>query len=317
MDIAKIADIIKNNDNFAIAIHVNPDGDCLGSSSALVSALRNMGKTARIVLDGTVPERLEFVTHPDYFGNPDDSYDVCIAVDVASDYMMGDIYKRVFEKSNITCCIDHHGTNGGYADYNHVDADASAAGEIVYEFIRDYLGCDITAEIASMLYTAIASDTGGFRYSNTTPRTHIIASELICRGVDSAEITRKLFEEKTISQLRLRADAINGMQFYADSKICVVTVDRAMLSKYNMTFEQADDLASLPGSVRGVEVGVYVKVRSDNEVKMSLRSKRYVDVSRIAATFGGGGHLHAAGVTMHMNVKEAEERIISEIVKAM
>ncbi len=316
-DIAKIADVIKNNNSFAIAVHVNPDSDCLGSSSALLLALRAMNKEAKILLDGNYPKRISHILGDDFLGNPDDSYDVCIAVDVASTYMMGNVYEKTFKKSSVTCLIDHHGTNEGYADYNWVDANAAAAAELVYVLIKDYLDTKITASIAERIYTAIASDTGSFQYSNTTSNTHIIASELLKYDFDAAAVMRNLFEKKTIEQLQLKSEVISTLEFYFDGKVCFATVDNDLLKKYSMSFENADDLASLPRSIEGVEIGVYVKVRGENEVKFSLRSNEYADVSKIAQNLGGGGHVRAAGVTVNASKDEALKMVLDEIKKVM
>ncbi|MBO5007767.1 MAG: bifunctional oligoribonuclease/PAP phosphatase NrnA [Clostridia bacterium] len=317
MDMLKIADAVKQNSSIAIIIHVNPDSDCLGSASALITALRCMGKKAHIFVDSPIPGRLSFLADEDYFASGADDYDVCIAVDVAAEYMMGSMKEKVFDKSPVRCCIDHHGTNKGYAQYNCIDPSAAAAGEIMYVFIRDYLKVEITADIALRLYAAIASDTGSFQYSNTTARTHIIASELMAKGIDAPFVMRTLFERKRIEQLKLRAEVIENLKFYNDGKICVAVVDNDMLSRYKMAFEEADDIAGLPRSIIGVEVGVYIKVKGPREIKASLRSNEYVDVSSVAASLGGGGHIRAAGVTINASQDEAEKMIIDALEKVM
>ena len=317
MSASEIVRVINQNQSFAVAVHINPDGDCLGSAAALVSAIRGMGKCADIFLDGTIPDRLSFVWKEDFFGNINKHYDVCIAVDVAADYMMGSIKETVFDKTACNCCIDHHGTNNGYAMYNCINADASAAGEVVFDLIKNQLGISITDDIARYLYIAIASDTGGFRYSNTTSETHEIASKLMKYNIDAPIVMRMLFEQKSINQLRIRNDVVADMRFYEGNKICIASVDKNLLDKYNMSFEQTDDLAQLPRSIRGVEVGVYLKIKSDNEVKASLRSNDYADVSAVAAALGGGGHKRAAGVTINASAEEAEKLILNEIKKVM
>lgn len=317
MDMLKIAEAVKQNSSIAIIIHVNPDSDCLGSASALITALRCMGKKAHIFVDSPIPGRLSFLADEDYFASGADDYDVCIAVDVAAEYMMGSMKEKVFDKSPVRCCIDHHGTNKGYAQYNCIDPSAAAAGEIMYVFIRDYLKVEITADIALRLYAAIASDTGSFQYSNTTARTHIIASELMAKGIDAPFVMRTLFERKRIEQLKLRAEVIENLKFYNDGKICVAVVDNDMLSRYKMAFEEADDIAGLPRSIIGVEVGVYIKVKAPREIKASLRSNEYVDVSSVAASLGGGGHIRAAGVTINASQDEAEKMIIDALEKVM
>lgn len=315
--IAEIAEIIRKSDNFAVAVHVNPDGDCLGSASALLLAIRSMGKRAHIVLDGNVPERFKFLIGDDFIGSCDESYDVCIAVDVAAMYMMGGVKKSVFDRTEVTCCLDHHGTNSGYADYNYIAASASAAGEVVYEIISAHLGCGLSDEIAARIYAAIASDTGSFKYSNTTPRTHAIAAELLKFNIDAPKIMRNIFERVTLAQLRLKGELVSGLRFYMNNRVCVGVLDGAMLERNGLTFDQTDDLASLPRSLEGVEVGVLMKEKSSGEVKVSLRSNDYVDVAKIAESLGGGGHVRAAGVTLKTSLPEAERIVIKELEKVM
>lgn len=314
---SKFIDIINKNESFAIVIHVNPDGDCLGSSAALACALRSIGKTVDIFLDGEIPQRLEFVWLENFFGKTEKKYDVCIAVDVAAGYMMGNVKESVFDNAAYTCCVDHHGTNSGYAMCNIINAEASAAGEVVYGLLKQRLNIELNDDIARYLYIAIASDTGGFRYSNTTSETHKIASELMRYDIKAPLIMRRLFELKSIEQLRLKNDVVSNLRFYNDNKICVVSVDGEMLAKYQLTFEQADDLAQLPRCINGVEVGVYLKIKGEKDVKVSLRSNDCVDVSAVAAALGGGGHKRAAGVTLKLDALEAEKSIVSEILKVM
>ena len=307
MEITQIANVIKENETIALAVHKNPDSDCIGSASALLLALRSLGKKVHIFVDGNLPARISFLTEEDYFLAEPMEFDVCIAVDVASLPLMGCVKEQVYDKAKIKCCIDHHETNHGYADYNYVDGKAAAAGELMYFFIKDYLGVEVTSEIALRLYAAIASDTGSFQYSNTTVQTHVIASELMKVGIDAPMVMRTLFERKTREQLQLRAEVTNNLRFYADGKICVALVDEKILSKYSMAFEEADDLAGLPRSIIGVEVGAYIKVKAEKECKISLRSNEYVDVASLAKTFGGGGHLRAAGCTLqNTSVKKAK-----------
>ena len=317
MDFEKIANAIKENENIAVVIHINPDSDCLGSGSGLVLALKQMGKKAHLFVDGSIPKRLCFYADESFFGQTEDAYDVCIAVDVAATYMMGAMKEKVYDKARIKCCIDHHETNAGYADFNCVDAEASAAGEVIYTFLKDYLKADITDEIAKRLYAAIAADTGSFQYSNTTAKTHLVASELLKKDIDAPNLMRVLFERKSIEQLMLKSEVVQNLKFYEDGRICVAVVDAPMLDKYHMAFEEADDLASLPRSVNGVEVGIYAKVKGENEVKMSLRSNEYVDVSSVAASLGGGGHKRAAGVTISAPVEEALDTIIDAVKKVL
>ena len=200
--INKIADFIKDNDDFILVPHRNPDGDCLGSACALLLALRGMGKTAYISLPDEPSSRLAFIWKEDYRTPVGFECGACIAVDVAATYMMADLYENLFVAAPKTACIDHHGTNEGYADVNCIVPEAAAAGEIVFRLIKDVLGCDMTNDICTCLYCSIISDTGCFRYSNTTADTHNIAAYLVSSGIDAAGLVRILFETKTMDQTK-------------------------------------------------------------------------------------------------------------------
>jgi len=308
---------IKDCKSIALIVHNNPDSDCIGSATALLIALRKMNKKVHIFAPSSIASRLLFLLDDEWIGNTENLYDACIAVDVAEIGLMGDLKEKVYDKSPIRCCIDHHTTNNGYADYSYVDPQAAAAGEIIYFFIKDYLKVDITVDIAMRLYAAIASDTGSFRYSNTTPRTHLVAAELLSRDFDAPAVMRTLFERKTASQLMLNAEVTSNLKFFMDGKICVAKVDKAMLSKYSMTFDDADDIASLPRSIAGVEVGIYIKIKDERECKVSLRSNEYVDVSAIAKSLGGGGHIRAAGVTVNATAEETEDILLTSLKKVI
>lgn len=309
----KIAEFIKENDNFVIIPHRNPDGDCLGSACALLLGLRGLNKRAYISLPEESSSRLSFLWREEYRTPVDFSCDVCIAVDVAATYMMAHLYESIFANAPKTACIDHHSTNNGYADINVVVPEASAAGEVVFDLLKNHLNCTMTEDICTCLYSAISSDTGCYRYSNTTDATHNIASYLVGSGIDAAAINRKLFETKTIGSIKIYGDIVDTMEFYCDGKVCFVHVDAAMLDKYGMTFDMVDEFSTLPRNIEGVEVGAFFKVKGDNDIKVSLRSNAYVDVSQIAASLGGGGHKRAAGVSIKASLPDAKSLIIGAI----
>ncbi|MBQ7901486.1 MAG: bifunctional oligoribonuclease/PAP phosphatase NrnA [Clostridia bacterium] len=308
----KIAEFILNNDNFVIIPHRNPDGDCLGSAVALAYGLRGIGKAAYVSLPNEPGERLLFLWNDELATPTDFCCDVCIAVDVAAEYMMAQLKTEIFDKAPDTICLDHHGTNTGIADMNYIDANAAAAGEIVYALLVR-LGCNIDIKTASALYAAIASDTGSFRYSNTTGNTHRIAAQLVECGIDSAKIMQILFETKKRSQLEAMAGIISNMEFYFDGKVCVTYADQALLDKYGVTFDGIDEYVSVPRTIEGVEVGIFLKCYGADETKVSLRSNDYVNVSEIAASLGGGGHIRAAGVTINDSMDNAKSILLEKI----
>ena len=309
--LSEIAKILLKKDNFIIIPHRNPDGDCLGSSVALMMALRDIGKTAYISLPNKQSDRLSFLWD-DSFATPCDfNCDVCIAVDVAADYMMAGLKEQIFDKAPVTVCVDHHGTNPCYAQYNYVDADAAACGEIIFSLLLT-MKADITKNIANAIYSAIVSDTGSFRYSNTTKNTFEIASKLMDFGVENAKIMKILFETKTMDQTKIMSDIISNMEFFFDGKVCITYCDNDMLQKYNLCFDDVDEYVGLARTIEGVEVGAFLKCISQTETKASLRSNEYADVSQIAKQLGGGGHIRAAGVTINGDMQTAKQLLLDK-----
>lgn len=311
--IADVAFHIQNNDNFIIIPHRSPDGDCLGSSSALLLALRAMGKHVAIRLPSAIPARLEFLWNEEY-ERVDFVPEVAVSVDVAADYMMLGLYDEVYMKAKSRICIDHHGTNDGFGDINYVDASSSAAGEIVYKLITE-LGVSLTSDIAEKLYISIADDTGGFQYSNTTARTHRIVAELYDCGINSDDIMRRLFATHALTEMELLKFITNRMEYHLDGKVCTTYVDDEALEASGAQLAQADAWIGFTRSVEGVEVGIMLKAIAPEETRVSLRSNSYVDVSAVARKFGGGGHVRAAGVTFNENLISAKNKLLSELEK--
>lgn len=309
----QVAQFLKDNNNYVIIPHRSPDGDCLGSTSALLLALRALGKNAKIVLPSPVTQRLSFIWDSSY-EEGDFEPEVAIAVDVAAPYMMLELYDEVFSKAKSTVCIDHHGTNEGFAQINCVDPAAAAAGEIMCAVIDD-LGVELTKAIAERLFVAIADDTGGFQYSNTTTRTHRAASQLYGAGINSADIMRALFATRTKAEMNLLKFVTARMEYHFGGKVCTTWVDGEALEQSGAEMSNADAWIGLTRSVDGVEVGLMFKVLAENETRVSLRSNNYVDVASVAQKFGGGGHVRAAGVTFLTNLETAKESLLSELEK--
>jgi len=311
--IAQTASYLANHDNFIIIPHRSPDGDCLGSSSALLLALRSLGKNARIALPTPATERLSFIWSSDY-EQGDFEPEVAVAVDVADTYMMLGLYDEIFAKAKSTVCIDHHATNPAFANVNCIDATAAAAGEIVSEVI-EAMGVTLNRDIAERLYVAIADDTGGFQYSNTTHRTHRIASKLFKSGIDSAGIMKALFATHTKAELELLKFVTARMEYHFGGKVCLSWVDSEALKASDAQMPNADAWIGLTRSGEGVEVGLMFKLIDDEEIRVSLRSNNYVDVSAVAKKFGGGGHVRAAGITFYESFESAKAKLLAELEK--
>ena len=308
-----IANYLKENDNFLIIPHKNPDGDCLGSATALLMCLKKSGKNAKIILPSQVSERLSFIWN-DSFSEGDFEPETVVCVDVASVGMMGDLYESVFKKAQSTICIDHHETNAGHAGLNFVDASAAATGEIIYRLIC-LMGCNPDSKICESLLVAIADDTGCFQYSNTTSETHRIASELYKKDINSQDIMKRLYNFHRKCELEILKKLLVNMEYYCNGKVCMTHIDYKTVTECGGDFAGADAWISLLRSAENVEVGILFKIHSESEVKASLRSNDYVDVSEVAKSFGGGGHVRAAGVTFYVEWEQARGKLIAGLEK--
>ncbi|MBR1732072.1 MAG: DHH family phosphoesterase, partial [Ruminococcus sp.] len=217
-------------------------------------------------------------------------------------------------RGRINLCIDHHATNKIEADYRYVDAQSAAAGEIIYEVIRE-LGAEITVDIANCLYTAISTDTGCFRYTNTTSRTLRIAADLLDLDCDSAYINKVMFETKTKRRLELERDILDNMIFCADDKCAMIYTTVQMV--VGMGDDETEGIASIPRQIEGVKLGITIREKEGGEYKVSARTNGDVDACAFCAQFGGGGNVAAAGCTIKgtldstiAKLKEAAENLL-------
>ena len=311
MILKEIAKTIKMHKTIAILPHISPDGDCIGSSFALAHALKKIGKQTSVILEDDIPKVLSFLPG-DYVkvnevGN-NKVFDIAICIDSGDEKR---INKRndILKNAGITINIDHHITNTEYAEYNYIDGNASCVGEIIYDLIN-IMEIPVDNLIAVNIYTAIITDTGGFRYSNTTERTHIITAELLKYGINIEEVNRIVFGTQTLVQLKLSAKVIESIELYKEGKIAIATILYDTMKNIGAIEEDADGLSNLPRTIEGVEIGILLRETEDGSIKVNFRSNRYADVSKIAKLFGGGGHKKASGCTIDLNIGMAKKKLI-------
>lgn len=309
MTIKDIASVLKQNNNFEILTHNYPDGDCLGCGYGLCMALRQIGKNANVITTDK-PKSFSFIT--DKLEPQDFTPEFIVSTDVADEKLLGNNEDKY--KGRIDLCIDHHGSNNIEAEYRYVDSSAAAAGEIIYELIKE-LGAEITVDIANCLYTAISTDTGCFRYTNTTSRTLRIAADLFDLGCDSAYINKVMFETKTKRRIELERDVLDKMIFCADDKCAIVYTTCEMVE--GMGDDETEGIASIPRRIEGVKLGLTIREKPGGEYKVSARTNGDVDACAFCAQFGGGGHIAAAGCTIKGTLdgtiamlKEAAEKVL-------
>lgn len=307
INVEKCAQILREKDNILILTHAHPDGDTLGCGFALCRALLELGKKARVICADEIQKKYAYLMQD--LDMPSFDEDYVVAVDVATENLLGSLQDVYGGK--IDMCIDHHGSNTDYAKYLLLNADAAAACEIIFKVIKA-LGVDIDKNIANCLYTGLTTDTGCFRYSSATSNTYRAAAELIDLGADNGKINRIMFETKTKTYAALERMAIEGMQFFCNERICVITVTQDMYKKTGSNEQETEAIAPLTRQTEGVEIGLTIREKPDGTCKCSIRTYESVDASVLAACFGGGGHKQASACKFDCGVEEAKQMLVKK-----
>lgn len=299
-----------------LASHIQPDGDNIGSLLGLGLALRKIDKEVYIVKTDSIPKDFMFLPSIDLIKEYDDSeVDLFITVDSSDEERLGD-NKALLEKANKVINIDHHLSNTNYGDINIVDSEAAATCEIVFKLIKE-MGIELDRDIATSLYTGISTDTGSFMYDNANEETHLIAAELLSIGIDKQEININIWQNKSLLKTKLFIKTLETMETYFDDKVAIVEVTRDNLRSVGASMEDSEGIVSFVRDIDTVEVAVMLKEFEEGEIKVSMRSKRYVDVSKVCSVFGGGGHKKASGCTINSNLEQAKKDLIQELEKVI
>ncbi len=309
--VKRIKEYIKSSNNIAVLCHVNADGDALCSSYALADILSAMDKKVFCILEEEPGSKYKFLKgeYSVYKQGDKVDYDLCIAVDCGGIDRLGSRIE-IFKSSRNTINIDHHKSNNSFAQINVVKEKYSAAAEVIAELV-DGLGFKISDKAAMYLYGGIMSDSGSLKYSSTSPNTLRIAAKLMEHDFDHAYVNRMLFDNNSMAVTRLTGYVMNNVESYEGGRITLISTDSELLSKFGVDERDADALINIPRSIEGVEIAIEIKERG-GAVRVSLRSNGNAQVDRIAAGFGGGGHVRAAGATLKgMSLSEAKEAILN------
>lgn len=309
---SKIINCLLEANKIAIVSHENPDGDCIGSMLALYLALAKKAKGAKMYLKNRIPKNLNFLPAADKIEikeEVDEKFDVLVLLDTGELERTGikgiqNCYEKLIN-------IDHHITSEGIGDYYYINSSAAATGEIVYQLVK-LMGIDEDKDIATCLYTSIFTDTGGFRYINTTSITHQIAGDLINMGIDFVFIINKVFDEMSITKFNLIRDVLQTLELFEKDKIAFLTATNHMFAKNNATRDQTENIINFARNIDSVEVAALF-VEEEDRIKVSLRSKYYLDVGKIAKEFGGGGHPRAAGFNSSSKLNEVKKQLLNRL----
>jgi len=310
--------LIAHSTDICITSHVNPDGDSIGSVLALGLALMKNGyNNITLFIPDEIPSNLSFLPGVELIKKElhAEKIQTLIALDCGDLERIG-LNKETLKSVDSIINIDHHITNTKFGDLNYINPLSSSTGEMVFEILES-MKISIDKDIATSLYVAISSDTGSFKYDNTTPDTHLIASKLLSIGLDINLININLYQSRSIEKTKLLILSLNTMEILEEGKIAIVVVTKQMLQSCNATTSDADNIIEFIRDIDGVEVACILKEVEENILKVGLRSKNFADVSVIAKKFNGGGHRKASGCTIYASIKEGKNLVLKEIKNAL
>ncbi|WMJ23012.1 bifunctional oligoribonuclease/PAP phosphatase NrnA [Paludicola sp. MB14-C6] len=305
---AEVVKRLLQSDNVLIITHKSPDGDTLGSAFALYNALKSLQKKARVECSDIFPQRFQYLMEG--YEHQEFKPDYIVAVDVAAIQLFGSNLEHYAQ--DVDLCIDHHPSNELYAKDTYLVAKASATCEMMYDIICD-MNIAITKQIADCLYTGLATDTGCFRFSNTTEKTHRTAADLFGFGANYEWINRILFETKSKSRVRMEQLALSSIEYYYSDYVALIAITQKMIEEANADESELDGVASIPRTIEGVEIGITMREKAEGGYKISIRTASKVDASQLCALFNGGGHKRAAGCFIDSDLKTTKRLLLDAI----
>lgn len=314
-----IPEVIKEKDYITIVCHMNPDGDALGSMLGLGLALEQLNKKVVYMCPDPVPAQYKFLPGSERVSILDPNNinsQLLIFVDCSDEDRVGQKFLKHLPATVEVINLDHHVSNTFFGKYNYVDIEAAATGEIILELLK-LLDVDLTHETASNLYVAISTDTGSFKFPNTTSKTHSLAAELLDTGINLSEITGALYEEVPMESFEVLKLGLANLKIHPEGKLAYIALTRQEIMSVGASDEHVEGLVGYAKAIAGIEIGVLFKEVADDGVKVSFRSKGKVDVAKLAGRFGGGGHKRASGCRLNENLNNAVNKIITAALEEL
>ncbi len=313
MTITDISSQILKLNKVLIFSHNRPDGDTVGSATALRLALTKLGKQVDLVCDSPIPEKFFIVKGADCFLRTEevnDSYDGFIAVDCSTHSMFNGAY-NLFTKNKNNFNIDHHVSNSKYAKYNCVE-DRASCSELLLDVIES-LGVKLDSDIANCLLLGIVTDTGNFAHSNVTSKTLMCASKLVENGANLHLISQKMFKDQSKNRATLYARTMSNIRYYLDDAVAVITITKKDLEECDAVDSMTEGFIDFPLTVRTVEVAISILEVGEKRYKISFRSKGKVNVNEIASIYGGGGHVLASGAMLNGYLEDVIDKLVYNV----
>lgn len=308
-----VTHFLQEANHVLITAHLHPDGDAISSTLATAAICRALGIPYTMVNDSVVPERFYFLSRASDVLVPNQinrKFNYVIALDCADEHRMGDV-RELFADDAKICNIDHHATNDLYGEINMVVPYASSTVEIIYDWVEE-LGIPWDKELATYVYTGLLTDTGGFRYSNTTSKVLKQAANLVDLNIDHHLIADRMLETISVRELQILQVALTTLQVSPNGKIAWMTLQKKDFERFEATSDDIGSIVNYARNIEGVDVGILFRAESDH-IKVSLRSREIVDVGEVAKLFGGGGHARAAGCAMNGEIFDVEKEVLNVI----
>jgi len=323
LDWTPFVELVENHQRFLIMTHVRPDGDALGSELGLAGAIRQRGKSVRVVIASNLPPRYRFLdpdgTRIERYAPPGDTFrdiDAVIVVDTGTWNQIGDFAEFLKAFPGPRMVIDHHRTQDDLGGIHLVDTTAEAAGRLVYE-AGQALGATLTAEMADAIFLAIATDTGWFRHSNTRPETFALAETLTRAGANPNALYDRLYEQNPLGKLRLAGRALERLRTDFNGHAAYTEIYLTDYDDTGSSPPDTEDLINYPRCVEGVEVALLLIEQQGGAVKVSFRSRSLIDVDKVAERFGGGGHRLASGATISGSMNIVRGQVLEAVRQAL
>lgn len=319
METQKIIDVIKRNKTFLVTTHVNPDPDALCSQLAVAMYLRSIGKRAHVINSEPLAKRFDFLPGAKgvraYQEGMRVSFDAAIVVDCGELDRIGKVQKLLQHGEEIIN-IDHHMTNDRFGDLNLVDERASSTAEVLYEFFSN-AQCAMTKNLAVNLYLGIMTDTGSFRFENTTPRVHEIASRLLQFRFSVSDLYRRIYECVPHDDFKEFAKLVTRFDVFFNGRVICLELPKKVVAKFSEDFDLRDAIFKSLRSIKGVELFAIFTEVDPEKTRVNFRSVKGVDVARLAGHFKGGGHKRASGCMIDTGMKQARQRVLDEVKKVV
>ncbi len=320
----RILDFVRGSQGILITSHLDPDGDSIGSQLALAHLVERWGKSCRIANQGELPYKYAFldpegrIEKVEEIQNPKDGgagFDLVFVLDCTSMNRVGEAAKMIPSGATMVN-IDHHPDNEGFGSFNYVDPHASAVGEIIFWLIKA-AELPLLPEVADWLYAAILTDTGRFKFSNTTPSCLRACAELIESGADPRSVTNRIYFNHSLQFLKLLGSTLSSPEIIEENRICAMTIRQKTLDDLRVEPEEIEGLVNYSLFLKGVEIGLLFTEKGDGKTKVNLRSQNEFDVARVAKTYGGGGHRNAAGCTLDHTLEQTKKMIVGQIQRIL